>query len=148
MAKQKLFQDSSCPVARSIDIIGDKWSLLILRDCFDGIRRFSEFQESLGIAKNILADRLKMLTQEEILVIAPASDGSAYQEYVLSAKGKTLFPVVVSLRQWGELELFKDNEKHSILVDQKNSQPIQKIEIRNQAGEVIDPLETRVNKVN
>lgn len=98
-AREKM-KNETCPVARSVDIIGDRWSLLIVRDAFDGIRRFSDFQRSLGMARNILSDRLHKLVNSGILTMQSASDGTAYQEYVLTAKGERLFPVVVALRQW------------------------------------------------
>jgi len=79
------------PVARSLDAIGDWWSLLIVRNAFSGQRRFGEFQKSLGMAKNILTVRLRKLVGCGILEIVPASDGSAYQEYVLTKKGRAFF---------------------------------------------------------
>ena len=91
--------ESPCPIARSLDVIGDWWSLLIVRDAFSGKRRFSEFQESLGLAKNILCARLQKLVSHGVLKTAPASDGSAYQEYQLTDKGRDLYVVLVALRQ-------------------------------------------------
>ena len=85
--KRTRLENSCCPIARSLDVIGDWWSLLIVRDALRGVRRFSEFQKNLGIAKNMLAGRLKMLVDEGILRLQPASDGSAWQEYVLTDKG-------------------------------------------------------------
>ncbi len=79
--------DSPCPVARSADLLGDRWALLVIRDAFDGITRFGDFQRSLGAARNILSDRLRRLVEAGILQLQPASDGSAYQEYVLTAAG-------------------------------------------------------------
>jgi len=92
---------SACPVARTLDIVGDFWSLLIVRDAALGKRRFGELQESLGVARNILAARLRHLVDRGILHTVPASDGSAYQEYVLSEKGRSLRPVLDALRAWG-----------------------------------------------
>lgn len=91
MVKRTSLEDAPCPIARSLDTIGDWWSLLIIRDCFLGRRRFSEFQKSLGLAKNILAARLRTLVASGILEMTPASDGSAYQEYVLTPKGRGTF---------------------------------------------------------
>src|ERR1700751_3546279 len=91
---------ADCPVARALDAIGDWWSLLIVRDAFDGLRRFGDFQHNLGIAKGMLTTRLRKLVELGVLELVPASDGSAYQEYALTRKGRDLFPVVVSLRQW------------------------------------------------
>ena len=70
----------TCPVARSVDIVGDRWSLLIVRDAFDGMRRFGDFQRSLGVARNILSDRLRKLVEAGVLDMQAASDGTAYQE--------------------------------------------------------------------
>ncbi|MGX1363548.1 DNA-binding HxlR family transcriptional regulator [Bradyrhizobium elkanii] len=102
MAKRVSHRDSMCGVARPLDAIGDWWSLLIVRDAFDGLRRFGEFQKSLGLAKNILSARLRNLLAHGIMETVPASDGSPYQEYVLTEKGRGLFPLLVALRQWGE----------------------------------------------
>jgi len=99
--KRTRLEENCCPVARSLDIIGDWWSLLIVRDAFHGKRRFGEFQRSLGIAKNMLTGRLKLLVEEGIFELQPASDGSAWQEYVLSDKGRALQPVLDSLAEWG-----------------------------------------------
>eukprot|EP01030_Chromulinospumella_sphaerica_P005118 gene5118-5004_t len=121
-------QGNECPVARTLDSIGDRWSLMIIRDAFDDIRRFSEFQKSLGVAKNILASRLKTLVEIGIFDIRPASDGSAYKEYVLTEKGREIFPLVVCMRQWGERFLFEPQETRSVLLDNASGQPLMPIE--------------------
>lgn len=147
MVKRTSLEGAACPVARALDAIGDWWSLLIVRDAFDGVRRFGEFQKSLGVAKNILSDRLRTLVAHEILAAAPASDGSAYQEYVLTEKGQTLFPVIVGLRQWGEDHYYGPAEPHSTLIDRKRGQPVQRLEIRAQDGRALAPDDTVVRKV-
>ncbi|HEL2978339.1 TPA: helix-turn-helix transcriptional regulator [Stenotrophomonas maltophilia] len=112
--------NSPCPVARSADLLGDRWALLVIRDAFDGVTRFSDFQRSLGAARNILSDRLRRLVDAGILQLQPASDGSAYQEYVLTAAGLELFPLLVALRQWGERHRFGAGEAHSSLIQRDN----------------------------
>lgn len=144
MVKRTSHIDASCPVARPLDAIGDWWSLLIIRDAFDGLRRFGEFQKSLGLAKNILAARLRNLTEHGILETAPASDGSAYQEYVLTKKGLALFPLLVALRQWGEEYFFDADEAHVRLVDLKTGRPVRKLELRAHDGRLLGPADTRV----
>jgi DNA-binding HxlR family transcriptional regulator len=129
-------------VARPLDAIGDWWSLLIIRDAFDGLRRFGEFQKNLGLAKNILSSRLRNLVDHGILESAPASDGSAYQEYVLTKKGRGLFPVLVALRQWGEDYFFAPGETHVRLVDAKHRKPVRRLELRSQEGQVLGPGDT------
>jgi DNA-binding HxlR family transcriptional regulator len=96
---------AECPVARTLDLVGEWWTLLILRDALAGVKRFSEFQQSLGMAKNILAARLRKLVDNGILELRPASDGSAYQEYVITEKGRSLSGIVAALRDWGEKHL-------------------------------------------
>src|SRR5689334_20385169 len=98
--KRTSFAKDECPVARSLETVGDWWSLLIIRDAFVGKKRFGEFQRSLGVAKNILTVRLKKLVADGVLEMAPASDGSAYSEYVLTDKGRRLFLVIVALGEW------------------------------------------------
>jgi DNA-binding HxlR family transcriptional regulator len=144
MVKRTSHQDSLCGVARPLDAIGDWWSLLIVRDAFDGLRRFGEFQKDLGLAKNILAARLRNLVGHGILETVPASDGSAFQEYVLTAKGRGLFPVLVALRQWGEAFFFEPDEAHVVLVDRRNGQPVRKLELRAQDGRTLKPEDTVV----
>lgn len=147
MVKRTSLEGAACPVARALDAIGDWWSLLIVRDAFDGVRRFGEFQKSLGVAKNILSDRLRTLVAHDILAAAPASDGSAYQEYVLTEKGQALFPVIVGLRQWGEDHYYGTDEPHSTLIDRKRGQPVRRLEIRAQDGRALAPDDTVVRKV-
>ena len=84
MPSRKPIEQEFCPVARSVDLIGDRWSLLIVRNAFDGMRRFGDFQRDLGVARNILADRLRKLVDAGILAMQGASDGTSYQEYVLT----------------------------------------------------------------
>ncbi|MFF5983851.1 winged helix-turn-helix transcriptional regulator [Streptomyces olindensis] len=147
MVTRTRFDDSECPVARSVDAIGDWWSLLIVRDAFDGSRRFGEFQRSLGVAKNILAARLRTLVAGGVLESVPASDGSAYREYVLTSKGKALFPVIVALRQWGEQHFFAPGEPHSQLVDRHREQPLRPLEVLSADGRRLHPDDTTVHKV-
>ena len=138
MAERKRMNDATCPVARAVDIVGDRWSLLIVRDAFDGITRFGDFQTSLGVAKNILSTRLKALVAEGVLEAQPATDGSAYQQYVLTAKGETLFPVVVALRQWGEDHLFARGERHSRLVENATGQTVGRLAVTSKRGDALD----------
>ena len=129
--------NAQCPVARALEVLGDRWALMILRDAFDGLRRFSEFQKNLGLAKNILASRLKWLVESGLLELQPASDGSAYKEYVLTGKGRAVFPLVVGLRQWGERYLFEAGETRSALVDAGSGQGLEPLEVRSLDGRML-----------
>jgi DNA-binding HxlR family transcriptional regulator len=145
--KRTSLTQAECPVARSLDAIGDWWSLLIVRDAFDGISRFGEFRRSLGIAKGMLTARLRDLVDCGVLETAPASDGSAYQDYLLTEKGRALFPVVVALRQWGQDHLYVPGEQHSVLVDVATGSPVEKLELRSADGKALGWSDTRVRKV-
>ncbi|HWD30170.1 putative HTH-type transcriptional regulator YybR [compost metagenome] len=130
---------SECPVARALEVIGDRWVLMIIREAFDDVRRFSDFQKRLGLAKNILATRLKLLVEAGVFAVQPASDGSAYKEYVLTEMGRSVFPIVVGMRQWGERFLFSQGESHSVLVDNALSQPVEVLVVRSQSGKTLNP---------
>src|SRR6202035_498596 len=98
--KRKSLDTAKCPIARALDVIGDWWSLLIVRDAFLGKRRVSEFQKSVGLAKNILCVRLQKLVSHGVLTTGPASDGSAYQQYRLTELSRSLYLFLVALRHW------------------------------------------------
>jgi DNA-binding HxlR family transcriptional regulator len=147
MSSRKSLNVQPCPVGRSVDLIADRWSLLVVRDAFDGVRRFSDFQRSLGVARNILSDRLRRLVDAGILAIQPPANGGAYQEYVLTERGKALFPVIVALRQWGERNLFEEDEFHSELVEKKTGKPLHFMTPRTIDDRVLSPDETEVRKL-
>ncbi|WP_422419640.1 winged helix-turn-helix transcriptional regulator [Pseudomonas sp. GZD-222] len=130
---------SECPVARALEVIGDRWVLMIIREAFDDVRRFSDFQKRLGLAKNILATRLKLLVEAGVFAVQPASDGSAYKEYVLTEMGRSVFPIVVGMRQWGERFLFSKGESHSVLVDNALEQPVEVLVVRSKSGKTLNP---------
>ena len=136
------FAKADCPIARSLDAIGDWWSLLIIRDASLGRRRFGEFQESLGLAKNILSSRLRTLVERGILKMVPASDGSVYQEYVLTPKGRGIFPILVALRQWTEEFDEHPDEIATIMVDRDTGKPVKKLALHSQDGRVLDARDT------
>src|SRR6266436_6621483 len=141
MVKRTSLETAECPIARSLDALGDWWSLLIVRDALLGIRRFSEFQKSIGLAKNILTVRLRSLVDRGILKTAPASDGSAYQEYVLTPKGRGVFPILVALRQWTEEFDEAPDEIATILVDRDKSRPVRKLALHAQDGRLLGPAD-------
>jgi DNA-binding HxlR family transcriptional regulator len=148
VVKRTSLASADCPVARSLDAIGDWWSLLIIRDAFDGVRRFSELQSGLGIAKGMLSARLRDLVARGVMKTAPASDGSAYHEYVLTERGMSLFLVIVALRQWGEDHLYEPAEHHSILVDREKGQPVSRLQLRSRTGRSLAWSDTIVRRAD
>jgi len=89
-------------------VIGDRWTLMILRDCFLGVRRFEAFQERLGISRTIIADRLKHLTQEGVLRRVPYQENPTRYEYRLTDKGLDLHPVIMAVVHWGDRHYARD----------------------------------------
>jgi DNA-binding HxlR family transcriptional regulator len=97
------YQGQDCSIARALEIVGEeRWTLLIIRDAFLGLRRFHQFQESLGIARNVLADRLNRLVEEGILHRVRYSERPERYEYRLTGKGRDLGIALAGLRQWGD----------------------------------------------
>ncbi len=142
MVKRTSFEHDPCPVARALDAFGDGWSLLIIREALLGVRRFSEFQTRLGMAKNILASRLRALVEHGILEIVPASDGSAYHAYRLTPKGRGAFPILVALRQWSEEFDAHPDEIATVLVDRDGGRPVRKLELHAEDGRLLAPGDT------
>ena len=91
-----------CSVAQCLEVIGEWWSMLIVRDTFMGVTRFEEFQRRLGISRNILRDRLNTLVDAGVLVRAPYSEHPLRHDYRLTKKGRDLWPVLTAMRQWGD----------------------------------------------
>ncbi|WP_369241671.1 winged helix-turn-helix transcriptional regulator [Streptomyces sp. R21] len=94
----------NCTVQRTLDLVGEKWTLLILRDAFNGVRRFDDFHRHVGLSEAVLAGRLRKLVEAGVLAAVPYQErGSRTRnEYRLTGKGRDLWPVLVALRQWGE----------------------------------------------
>ncbi|WP_100637824.1 winged helix-turn-helix transcriptional regulator [Marinobacter salexigens] len=134
---RKRFDDSNCSVARALNQVGDWWSLLIVLHAMYGTRRFVDFQQELGIAKNILCDRLARLVDNEVLKKVEAGEHGSRFEYRLTEKGRDLFPVVIALRQWGDKWNPAPDEAPLDLRDRATGQPVQTIQVQNAMGEPI-----------
>ena len=132
--QRRCLDDSACPVARSLDSIGDWWTLLIVRDAMLGVRRFSDFQRSLGLGRNVLSVRLKKMVADGVMEMTPAEDGTSYKEYRLTAKGEALLPVLVAMRQWGERFLFAPGELHPELIDRRSRNRLEQMRVRDVDG--------------
>jgi DNA-binding HxlR family transcriptional regulator len=100
--RRSSFEDMSCSVARSLEIIGEWWTLLIIRDAFFGVTRFEDFQRRLGIARNILATRLDTLVDAGVLERELYDEARDRYDYRLTAMGRALWPVLTTIRQWGD----------------------------------------------
>ena len=122
----------SCPIPSAVELIGEKWAFLILRGAFNGLQHFEEFQAGLGIARNILSDRLGKLVGGDILARSPDPTDRRKVIYSLTCKGEGLLPVMVALRQWGEH--WGHGEPEIILADRHDGHPVRRICIQAQYG--------------
>ena len=132
---RKRFDDMPCPIAQTLNQVGDWWTLLIVRDAFLGARRFSDFHDSTGIAKNILTDRLNKLVVNGVMKREEVGVRGKRQEYVLTDKGRALLPVLVSMLQWGNEWICGEGEELSLLFDGETGQPISPVEVRTVSGQ-------------
>ncbi|AHF75162.1 HxlR family transcriptional regulator [Sodalis praecaptivus] len=103
------FDNSDCPIARSLELVGEWWSILILRDAFHGLTKFDEFQQSLQLSPTMLTRRLKHLVQHGILYKHPYQSRPLRHEYLLTPRGKAFFPVLITLLHWGNTQLACDD---------------------------------------
>ncbi|CAN5214575.1 helix-turn-helix domain-containing protein [soil metagenome] len=133
MPKENFHALALCALPAALDVIGERWSFLILRGAFNGLRHFEEFQSTMGIARNILANRLGNMVVNGLLVRNPMAADRRKVEYRLTDKGAALLPVLVALRQWGE-KWEACVPSTPTLVDARKQQPIRKIAIFAQDG--------------
>ena len=136
--KTKSYSDMECSIARSLDIVGSWWSLMIVRDAMGGARRFKQFERSLGIAKNTLTSRLNELVENEVLRRVPGSNGSAYDEYELTEKGRDLIPLLIMFAQWGDKWAAHPKGRPYAFIDRRNGEELTTVWPRNEHGQMID----------
>ena len=128
----------NCGWAQAAEAIGDKWSILIVRDAFFGVRTFSAFETSLGISKNILTQRLEHLVKHEILKKQLIGLGSTRFEYRLTEKGDALLPVIIALAQWSDERVFGEGKEPYKVMDRASNKPIKRMAIQNEDGEEME----------
>jgi DNA-binding HxlR family transcriptional regulator len=125
-----------CGMPTALEAIGERWSFMIMRASFNGVRHFEEFLSEIGIARNILANRLTRLTEAGILHRTPCPDDRRKVEYRLTAKGLDFLPTMIALRQWGE-KWGTGVPSNPVLVDERDHQPILPVTIRSHDDRVL-----------
>ncbi|UVO55593.1 helix-turn-helix domain-containing protein [Sphingomonas sp. SUN039] len=135
--KENLRELADCALPAALEAMGERWSFLILRASFNGLHHFEEFQSTLGIARNILANRLGRLVDHGILSREAMADDRRKVEYRLTQKGAELLPAMLALRQWGE-KWESGVPSTPVLVDLRDHQPIRKIDILSHDGRILD----------
>jgi DNA-binding HxlR family transcriptional regulator len=134
LMQRNSWADANCPMARSVDLIGEWGSLLILREAFGGVRRFDDFQKKLGISRNLLTTRLKKLVEGGVLERRPIASDAKRHEYALTEKGEDLFTVIIALRQWGDRWLFPRDRYPADMFDNRDQSPLAPLEVRSEKG--------------
>ena len=131
---RRRFTRDNCSIARSLEILGDWWTLLVVRDAFTGVRRFADFAAGLPIARNILAARLDHLVEHGVLTRIDAGVHGTRYEYELTAMGKDLVTTLTALRQWGDRWVFGEGREPVLVLDRRTGRPIPRLRILDEAG--------------
>lgn len=135
---RKSLEHFNCSWAQAAEAIGDKWSMMIIRDAFYGVKTFSAFIQNIGMAKNILSQRLEHLQKHDVIRKRQIGVGSSRSEYILTDKGKALFPVVAALGQWGDQWIFGEGKAPLVVVDREDGERIKTIQVEAHDGRCLD----------
>lgn len=133
------FASMNCAIAQTLAQVGGRWSLLILRDAFNGMTRFDDFQKDLGVATNILAARLESLVRAGILRRERAAEDRRAVDYRLTRKGLALYPVLIALTDWGERWAPNPKGRRILLRDRKTGRAVERVGVRSRDGRVLGP---------
>jgi DNA-binding HxlR family transcriptional regulator len=137
------FADMHCSIARSLEVIGEWWTLLILRDCFLGVSRFEDFVDRLGIARNVLTARLDTLVDAGVLRRRPYDEARGRHDYLLTEKGRGLWPVMTALRQWGDEWILGEGNEPVLLEHRGHGHRTTAQMTCDACGEVLDARSVR-----
>ncbi len=139
--RRKTFARMNCSIARALELVGEWWTMLIMREAFLGTRRFRDFQRNLGIARNILSARLKKLVARGVLTREAAAGGGRRLEYRLTEKGRAFFPVLMALMQWGDQWVAGAERAPVKVVERASGREIATIAVRGADGRVLHPAD-------
>jgi DNA-binding HxlR family transcriptional regulator len=137
MTRNKL-DSLNCSIANALDLIGEWWTILILREAFFGTRRFEDFQQHLGIARNILTARLRKLCDSGVLERAPIKEGAKRQEYRLTQMGRDLQPTLIALTQWGDRWLHATNGAPVKFIERATGEEIADVSVQTKDGRKLE----------
>ena len=137
------YDGQQCSVARALEVVGERWTILILRDAFLGVKRFDDFQRSLGIARNVLNTRLQRLVESGLLERRRYQERPERFEYRLTEKGLDLWPAVVALMQWGDRHLAASTGPPLVLVHRDCGGAVDDRRTCSECGAVLGPRDVR-----
>ena len=135
---RKRFDEMNCGVAQALEVLGDWWTLLLVREAFFGTTRFKDFERNLGIAKNILTDRLEHLVDHGVFRREPIGEGKR-TEYRLTPMGKDLLTVVTALREWADRWIYGEGNEPLVLRDAATGRRPPPLRLRGEDGALLDP---------
>jgi DNA-binding HxlR family transcriptional regulator len=138
---KRTYEGQNCSIARALELVGERWTLLIIRDAFLGVRRFDRFQDSLGVAPNVLSDRLNRMVEEGILERVAYSERPPRSEYRLTDKGRELAVPLLALMQWGDRHV---SEKPPRVVRRRGDGSPVSVVFAARGGELVAPSEIEV----
>jgi DNA-binding HxlR family transcriptional regulator len=141
---RRRFSDESCSVARTLEIVGDWWTLLVVREAFAGTRRFADFEAHLDISKNVLTKRLNHLVAHGVLARVDAGVHGERYEYELTPKGKDLVTILTALRQWGDRWVFGEGREPLLVVDVRTGRPIPRLRLLGEDGKPLRAVDLAV----
>jgi DNA-binding HxlR family transcriptional regulator len=141
--ERKSFADMHCSVAQCLEVVGEWWSMLVIRDAFLGVSRFDQFQERLGISRNVLNQRLAHLVEAGVLVKVPYMDHPPRYDYRLTEKGRDLWPVLTAMRQWGDKHSAPDGPPLE-LIHKACGHQLDAVMTCGACGERVGPRDARV----
>jgi DNA-binding HxlR family transcriptional regulator len=144
---RRRFQDQNCSVAQALEVLGDWWTLLIIRDAFLGVRRFADFELRLGISKNVLTKRLGHLVEHEVLERVDAGTHGERYEYELTPRGKDLITLLTALRQWGDRWIYGEGKEPVRVIDRRTGRPIPRVRLLDEGGEPLRGGDLRIELV-
>src|SRR4029077_4168259 len=136
----------ACSVARTVSVIGDRWTLLILRDCFLRVRRFEDFQARLGITRPLLASRLRKLVKDFVVAKVPYQQRPLRYEYRLTEKGLDLYPIVMSIVPWGGVPMAGKTGRPLLHQPRQCAQPFDPVMPCAACGEPVNPRQVHVHR--
>src|SRR5215831_15899886 len=132
--KQNRLANKECSMARAMEVVGDRWTILILREAYYGVKRFDEFEYYVGVAPNILSNRLKKLVDADMMRRVPLPEHSGRYDYVLTEKGRDFFPAYLALKKWGDDWLAEPEGPQVVFRDRKAGRAITYPKLLNASG--------------
>ena len=139
-------EEEACSLARTVSVIGDRWTLLILRDCFLRVRRFEDFQARLGVTRPILASRLRKLVDSFVLAKVPYQERPRRYEYRLTQKGIDLYPIVMAIVHWGDVHMAGKKGRPLLHQHASCGKDFDPVMICSECGEPLDPRRVHAHR--